>query len=327
MTTIDRLMASSAAGDFAGENMEFAADVIAGLSRPRKTLSCRWFYDARGSALFEEITELPEYYPTRAETLILNAHAAEIAKRTEAGSVLVEYGSGSSRKTQILIEALPALAAYVPIDISESALDEARARLEERTPGLRVFPVVGDFLAEIDLPKDLIGRPRLGFFPGSTIGNLARGAATDLLQTMGMRLGRSARLVVGIDLLKAPALLIPAYDDAQGVTAAFNLNLLERINRELAGDFDLDGFRHEAIWNAGESRIEMHLVSVCAQRAHVLGRTFDFAPGERIHTENSHKYSLDDFTTLARRAGFRTLERWVDDQDLFSVHDLVFDQA
>jgi dimethylhistidine N-methyltransferase len=327
MNTHDTSLASRSASDFTADKMEFAADVIAGLSQPRKSLSCRWLYDARGSALFEDITELPEYYPTRTETLILHAHADEIAARTKAGSLLVEYGSGSSRKTEILLSAIASLAAYVPIDVSDAALEEARARLAERMPDLRVFPVVGDFLAEIDLPKDLARRPRLGFFPGSTIGNLTRGAATDLLHTMGQRLGSSSRLVLGVDLVKDPAVLVPAYDDAQGVTAAFNLNLLARINRELDGDFDLDQFRHQAIWNPDESRIEMHLLSLRAQRVHILDRTFEFGAGERVHTENSHKYKLDDFTALARRAGYRTLDRWTDDNNLFSVHDLAFDPA
>jgi len=327
MNTHNTSFASRTGSDFTADKMEFAADVIAGLSQPRKSLSCRWLYDARGSALFEDITELPEYYPTRTETLILRAHADEIAARTKAGSILVEYGSGSSRKTEILLSAIQALAAYVPIDVSDAALEEAKERLAERMPGLRVFPVVGDFLAEIDLPKDLSQRPRLGFFPGSTIGNLTRGAAADLLRTMGERLGSSSRLVVGVDLIKDPALLVPAYDDAQGVTAAFNLNLLTRINRELDGDFDLAQFRHEAIWNADESRIEMHLLSLRAQRVHILDKTFEFDADERVHTENSHKYSPDDFTALTRRAGYRTLDRWTDEQKLFSVHDLVFDPA
>jgi dimethylhistidine N-methyltransferase len=327
MNSHDTSLASRSASDFTADKMEFAADVIAGLSQPRKSLSCRWLYDARGSALFEDITELPEYYPTRTETSILRDHADEIAARTKAGSLLVEYGSGSSRKTEILLSAIASLAAYVPIDVSDAALEEARARLAERMPDLRVFPVVGDFLAEIDLPKDLAQRPRLGFFPGSTIGNLTRGAATDLLHTMGQRLGPSSRLVLGVDLVKDPAVLVPAYDDAQGVTAAFNLNLLARINRELDGDFDLDQFRHEAIWNADESRIEMHLLSLRDQRVHILDKTFEFGAGERVHTENSHKYKLDDFTALAHRAGYRTLDRWTDENDLFSVHDLVFDLA
>jgi dimethylhistidine N-methyltransferase len=306
------------------DKMEFAADVIHGLSQPSKSLSCRWFYDAKGSDLFEQITELPEYYPTRTETRILQDCVPAIVARTEAGSVLVEYGSGSSRKTEILLSALNKLAAYVPIDVSEAALEDARARLSAKIPGLRIFPVIGDFLAEIDLPASLRQKPRLGFFPGSTIGNLTRDAAQGLLRTMGERLGPHSRLIVGVDLIKDPTVLVPAYDDAAGVTAEFNLNVLERINRELSGTFDVDAFEHRAIWNAAQSRIEMHLESRRQQTAQVLDRTFDFAAGERIHTENSHKYSLDGFSELARKAGFETLERWTDANSLFSVHDLRF---
>ncbi|MDH7796940.1 MULTISPECIES: L-histidine N(alpha)-methyltransferase [unclassified Beijerinckia] len=306
------------------DKMEFAADVIHGLSQPNKTLSCRWFYDAKGSDLFEQITELPEYYPTRTETRILQACAPAIAQRTQPGSILVEYGSGSSRKTEILLSALHDLAAYVPIDVSEAALDEATERLTAQMPHLDIFPVVGDFLAEIDLPAQLRQKPRLGFFPGSTIGNLTRDAAQGLLHTMGERLGPMSRLIVGVDLIKDPAILVPAYDDAAGVTADFNLNVLARINRELSGTFDLDAFAHRAIWNENQERIEMHLESRRHQTVRILDRTFDFAAGEHIHTENSHKYSLDGFTELARKAGFQTLERWTDESHLFSVHDLRF---
>lgn len=307
------------------DKMEFAADVIHGLSQPGKTLSCRWFYDAIGSDLFEQITELPEYYPTRTETRILQNCVADIAARTQAGSVLVEYGSGSSRKTEILLSALPQLAAYVPIDVSEAALNEATQRLSAKMPRLQIFPVVGDFLAEIDLPQSFRQKPRLGFFPGSTIGNLTRDAAQGLLRTMGERLGAQSRLIVGVDLIKDPAILVPAYDDAAGVTADFNLNVLARINRELGGTFDLDAFVHRAVWNAAQERIEMHLESRRAQTVQILDRTFEFSAGERIHTENSHKYSLAGFAALAESAGFHTLHSWTDENHLFSVHDLRFD--
>ena len=303
----------------------FAADVIAGLSKAAKTLPCRWLYDARGSELFEAITELPEYYPTRTETSILAARAAEIAAATAPGSVLVEFGSGSSRKTEIVIAALDRPAAYVPIDVSQSALDDARARLAQRFPRLRVVPVVGDFLADVPWPSDLVGAPRLGFFPGSTIGNLTRGGARDLLVAMGHRLGLGQRLVIGADLQKDLGRLLPAYDDAQGVTAAFNLNLLTRINRELGADFDVSGFAHEAVWNADESRVEMHLVSLKAQSVRLLDRRIAFAPQERIHTENSCKYTLEGFRALAGEAGWRVRASWTDADALFSVHDLVFE--
>lgn len=303
---------------------KFAADVIAGLSKADKDLPCRWFYDARGSELFEEITRLPEYYPTRTEAAILTRHAAEIGRRTAPGSVLVEFGSGSSRKTEIVLKAMPQLAAYVPIDVSPSALAEARTRLAHRFPQLQVLPVVGDFLAEPRLPADLRLAPRLGFFPGSTIGNLPPRDACSLLKHFGKTLRGGSRLVIGVDLRKAADLLAPAYDDRRGVTAAFNLNLLHRINRELGGDFDLESFAHEAVWNDADSRIEMRLVSLRPQTAYVLGRRFGFGEGERIHTENSYKHTIEGFRALAEEAGWRALVTWTDDEDLFSVHEFAW---
>ena len=302
---------------------DFAAAVIAGLSQAQKSLPCRYFYDARGSELFEEITELAEYYPTRTELAILRAHAGELAQRVAPGSVLVEFGSGSSRKTEVLLDAMPGLAAYVAIDVSDSALEGARARLEARYPRLRVITRVGDFRMALDLPAELAGAPRLGFFPGSTIGNLTREEAVGLMGDMGRSLGAGARLVIGADLRKDMARLLAAYDDAKGVTAAFNLNLLTRINRELGADFDLSGFAHEAFFDPDESRIEMRLVSLRAQQVHVLGRGFSFGAQERIHTENSHKYTVEDFEALARRAGWLPFALWRDPQHLFSVHELI----
>ena len=302
---------------------DFAAAVIAGLSQAQKSLPCRYFYDARGSELFEEITELAEYYPTRTELAILRAHAGELAQRVAPGSVLVEFGSGSSRKTEVLLDAMPGLAAYVAIDVSVSALEGARERLEARYPGLCVITRVGDFRMPLDLPAELAGAPRLGFFPGSTIGNLTREEAVGLMGDMGRSLGAGARLVIGADLRKDVARLLAAYDDASGVTAAFNLNLLTRINRELGADFDLSGFAHEAFFDPDESRIEMRLVSLRAQEVHVLGRGFSFGAQERIHTENSHKYTVEDFEALARRAGWLPFALWRDPQHLFSVHELI----
>ena len=302
---------------------DFAAAVIAGLSQAQKSLPCRYFYDARGSELFEEITELAEYYPTRTELAILRAHAGELAQRVAPGSVLVEFGSGSSRKTEVLLDAMPGLAAYVAIDVSVSALEGARERLEARYPGLCVITRVGDFRMALDLPAELAGAPRLGFFPGSTIGNLTRDEAVGLMGDMGRSLGAGARLVIGADLRKDVARLLAAYDDARGVTAAFNLNLLTRINRELGADFDLSGFAHEAFFDPNESRIEMRLVSLRAQQVHVLGRGFSFGAQERIHTENSHKYTVEDFEALARRAGWLPFALWRDPHHLFSVHELI----
>ena len=301
---------------------EFATAVLAGLSQGAKCLPCRYFYDARGSDLFEQITELDEYYPTRTEIGILHARVQEIAARTPRGAVLVEFGSGSSRKSEILLDAMPDLAAYVAIDVSAAALKGARERLATRYPDLRVLTVEGDFRAPLGLSDQLARAPKLGFFPGSTIGNLTREEAAGLLGDMATTLGHGARLVIGADLRKDVRRLLSAYDDARGVTAAFNLNLLVRINRELGGDFDLDGFAHEAFFDPMESRIEMRLVSRRAQTVHVLGQRFAFAECERIHTENSHKYTVEDFQSLARRAGWQGLAVWCDPEHLFRVHVL-----
>ncbi len=305
------------------EDGSFAQATLAGLAAARKTLPCRFFYDARGSELFEQITAVPEYYPTRTEAAILERCAGEVAVETPRGAVLVEFGSGSSRKTEILLTALDALCAYVPIDVSASALEEAKERLSRRFPSLAVHGIVGDFRSELVLPAELSGRPRLGFFPGSTIGNFVPEEAAALLKDMAVSLGRGGRLIIGVDLRKDPGQMVPAYNDAAGVTAAFNLNLLVRANRELGADFDLEGFRHEAVFNAAGSRIEMHLVSTRNQTVSLLGRRFAFEAGESIHTENSHKYSIGDFAELARGAGWDPHRVWTDDLHLFSVHELV----
>lgn len=300
----------------------FAHDVAEGLSKPQKSLPCRYFYDARGSQLFEEITALDEYYPTRTEASILRDCAAEIAARTQPGSCLVEFGSGSSAKTQIILDALPQLAAYVAIDVSESALEEARARLAQLYPLLRVECVVADFGADFTMPRDLLGAPRLGFFPGSTIGNFEPAQAQKLLGHFAQSLGPGSRLVIGVDLEKDPAILLPAYDDARGVTAAFNLNLLARINRELGADFDLTAFGHESRWNAQAGRVEMHLVSLRDQSVRVGRLEVHFTRGETIHTENSHKWRVETFSSLAQRAGWLSGAVWCDGAHLFSVHEL-----
>jgi dimethylhistidine N-methyltransferase len=301
---------------------DFAQAVITGLSQRQKSLPCRFFYDARGSALFEEITELPEYYPTRTEAAILSAHAADIAAGFAAGGVIVEFGSGSSRKTEILLAELPGIAAYVAIDVSPSALADAQARLRRRFPLVPMVPIVGDFATPIALPKELAEHPKLGFFPGSTIGNFLRADARGLLANMGRVLGPGSRLVIGVDLKKNLDILLPAYDDAAGVTAAFNLNLLRRVNDELGGDFDLRRFFHRALYNETEGRIEMHIVSRVAQTVSVLGHTFAFAAGETIHTENSHKYTIRQFAEMARAAGWTMRNVFTDTDQLFSVHDL-----
>jgi dimethylhistidine N-methyltransferase len=302
---------------------DFAEAVVAGLSSSPKTLPCRYFYDARGSELFEAITDLPEYYPTRTETAILAAHASDVADRVADGAILVEFGSGSSRKTELLLAEMLDLAAYVPIDVSDSALAGAKERLETRFPALHVHPILGNFTDEVIYPFDLSSRPKVGFFPGSTIGNLTPSEAVELLAGMGRTLGPDGRLIIGVDLKKDPHTLVGAYNDAAGVTAAFNLNLLTRINRELRATFDLTQFRHDAVYNPREGRIEMYLVSERAQQAGIIGHTFSFAKGERIHTENSYKYTVPEFQELARHAGWEPQEVWTDRDSLFSVHELV----
>lgn len=306
-----------------GPDDEFAAGVIEGLSRPHKSLPCRFFYDARGSELFEQITRLPEYYPTRTEVSILEAHVSEIVEDVRDGAILVEFGSGSSRKTEILLNGLPRLRAYVPIDVSESALQDAKGRLLERFPALDVRLIVGDFSKPVAFPADLADLHKTGFFPGSTIGNLGPFAAAQLLAAMRGVLSPGGRLIVGVDLKKDARKLVCAYDDAAGVTASFNLNLLERINRELEGSFDLDGFRHKAIYDPREGRVEMHIVSAKDQMVRILGQWFKFFAGETMHTENSYKYTIGQFQELARSAGWTPARVWTDDGNLFSVHELI----
>ncbi|MBX9588234.1 MAG: L-histidine N(alpha)-methyltransferase [Hyphomonadaceae bacterium] len=301
----------------------FAFAVLEGLSGPHKTLPCRFFYDARGSELFEEITRLPEYYPTRTETAILESNAADIAGGVPDGGVLVEFGSGSSLKTEILIQQQPRLGAYVSIDVSASALSSATTRLAGRFPGLDVRPIVGDFSYPMALPPDLAGRHKTGFFPGSTIGNLAPPEAVSLLRVFRAALSPGGRLIVGADLKKDARKLVLAYNDAAGVTAEFNLNLLYRINRELGGTFDPGAFRHEAIYNPREGRIEMHLESLRDQDVKIRHHRIRFRAGERIHTENSYKYSVCEFQELARSADWLPRRVWTDADNLFSVHELV----
>jgi len=321
MPAAARLDRSLPAG-LAAERREFAGAVLEGLSATPKRLACRYLYDRRGSALFEEITGLDEYYPTRAEIEILQANAEQLAAGAGRDATLVEFGSGSSRKTEILLDAMPELGAYVPIDVSQSVLAEARARLARRYPGLDIRPIVADFSRPVALPPDLGAGPRIGFFPGSTIGNLEPAEAVALLAAFLRMLAPQGRLIVGVDLMKDEARLRLAYDDPAGVTAAFNLNLLERINRELGEAFDPDAFRHEARVDVARGRVEMHLVSERDQTVELLGRRFHFRRGETIHTENSHKYTLAGFQRLAAEAGWRARNAWSDDERLFSVHDL-----
>ncbi len=305
--------------DAASVDADFAEAVLAGLGAERKYLLSKHLYDAEGSALFDRITELEDYYPTRTEAAILRASAARLADHLPPGAALVEPGAGSGEKTRILLDALPGLGAYAPVDISGEHLEAAAARLRADYPDLPVHAVVADFASRFALPEAVAGMPAVVFFPGSTIGNFTKPAARDLLAAFRAIPG-VAGLVIGVDLPKDPARLVRAYDDGEGVTAAFNLNLLARINRELAGDFDLEAFAHEARWNADESRIEMHLRSLRRQRVRVLGRTFDFADGETIHTENSHKFPVDGFRAIAASAGWAPVDLWLDPERLFSVH-------
>ncbi|WP_029004359.1 L-histidine N(alpha)-methyltransferase [Azorhizobium doebereinerae] len=300
----------------------FAADLAAGLAARPKRLAPKYFYDAAGSALFEEITRQKEYYPTRAEMEILRAHAAEIGALVPEGAALVEFGSGSSAKVRLLLDAMPGLAAYVPVDISGDFLTQAAAALRAEAPGLAVLPVAADFTQPFALPEAVRGRPLVGFFPGSTIGNFDPDAARAFLAHARRTLGAGSRFIVGVDLVKDPRLLDAAYNDAAGVTARFNLNLLARANRELATDFDLAAFTHRAVFNAPARRIEMHLVSRRAQAVHLAGRAFPFAAGESLHTESSYKYTPDGFRDLAAAAGWTPGRLWTDAAGLFSVHVL-----
>jgi dimethylhistidine N-methyltransferase len=302
--------------------------VIAGLSLPQKTLPPKYFYDARGSRLFEAICNLPEYYPTRAELALTRAHLADIGRFAGSGSELIEYGSGASLKTRLLIGRLkPAL--YVPVDISESALHRASARLAREFPWLDIAGVVGDFSRPLKLPmfrsrgRGGRGGRRVIYFPGSTIGNLVPHEAHAFLSMTRGLVGAGGAMLVGVDLKKDANILHAAYNDAKGVTAAFNLNLLARINAELDGDFDLGRFRHYAYYNAARGRIEMHLVSLVRQHARVGRHRFQFEAGETIHTENSCKYSVDEFRALAAEAGFGSAKVWLDPRGLFSLHGLL----
>jgi dimethylhistidine N-methyltransferase len=297
-------------------------DVVGGLTAQPKRLSPKYFYDEAGSQLFEAITELPEYYPTRCELEILRQNAARMARLLPADTALVEFGSGSTRKARILLDASPAISAYVPVDISAEMLAQEASDLRRDRPDLAVMPVAADFTAPFRLPAALAFRPRTGFFPGSTIGNFDPHEACDFLRHAARMLGAGAMLIIGFDLVKDPAVLDAAYNDAAGVTAAFNLNLLVRLNRELGADFDLNAFAHRAFYNARKRRIEMHVVSRCRQQVKVCGHAIAFDIGETIHTECSYKFTLAEFGALARSAGWAPVESWTDTRGYFSVQAL-----
>jgi L-histidine Nalpha-methyltransferase len=305
------------------QDISFADDlseILAGLSAKPKALPPKFFYDERGSQLFDTICELPEYYPTRTELSIMQTHIDEIAARVGPQASLIEFGSGSSLKTRLLLERLDRLAAYVPVDISREHLTTAAESLAAEFPGVEIWPVLADFMQPFDLPDPSVMPLRnIVYFPGSTIGNFAPQDAHELLQVMYQEAGDDGALLIGVDLQKDPDLIELAYNDSAGVTAEFNLNMLARINREFGANFDLQLFRHRARYDAAHGRIEMHLVSECEQVVRLGGRSFRFARGEALLTEHSHKYTLAQFGEMARRAGFVVDAVWTDPAQLFSV--------
>jgi len=303
------------------ETTAFAADVVAGLTVTPKRLPPKYFYDQAGSELFERITTLPEYYPTRCELDILHAHAKDIAALIPDGAALIEFGSGASTKTRIVLRAAK-LAAYVPVDISAEFLDVQVNTLKREFPEVAMLPVAADFSQTFALPVAAQSMPRTGFFPGSTIGNLEPHEAAAFLRQAGRILGPRASFIVGVDLIKDEKVLHAAYNDRQGVTAQFNRNLLTRINRELGAKFNLASFEHHAFYNRERSRIEMHLASLKRQRVTVCGERLEFRAGETIHTENSYKYSIESFGAIARGAGWTPVAVWTDKDNYFSVQVL-----
>ncbi len=298
--------------------------ILAGLMAPQKRLSPKYFYDETGSRLFDEICTLPEYYPTRTERAIMDEHLGEMAKLIGPRAAVVEFGSGSSQKIRQLLEGLDDPVAYVPVDISEHYLSGMAHALARDFPSLQVLPVYADFTRPFALPTYRTMPARnLIFFPGSTIGNFERDDAAALLEVMRLEAGVGGALLIGVDRKKDPAILHAAYNDAAGVTAAFNLNVLRRLNNELGARFDLTAFRHEAIYDEARGRIEMRLVSRVAQRVRIAGHVLDFAAGEHIVTEYSHKYADDEFNELATSAGWSPVQRWQDTGGYFSVHYLL----
>jgi dimethylhistidine N-methyltransferase len=299
------------------QTLAFRDDVIAGLSAPIPAIPARWLYDRRGSELFDDITRLPSYYPTRTETGIFHEIMPDVAARVPKGAVVVEFGAGSQTKTPILLEAI-APAAYVPVDISGDYLEQSASELQQRFPSVEVIPVVADFARPFSLPGGIERLPRLGFFPGSTIGNFVPWSGTDLLRQFRALLGPGSQLLIGMDRVKPVERLLAAYDDPEGVTAQFNLNLLTRINRELDADIPVDAFRHEARWNDILSRIEMHLVATRDVEFSISGRNFRFGKGKSIHTENSHKYGQRGGRVLLLAGGWTPIAEWADDAGDFA---------
>lgn len=302
---------------------EVVSLALAGLAATPKTLPAKLFYDEEGCRLFYEITRLPEYYLTRTELALLRDIAPCVAAELDDRTVLVEYGASDETKARLLLDQ-GAFRAYVPVDVAGDALGRMAVRLGDRRE-LEIFPIAADFTAPLALPPEVDGLPRLGFFPGSTIGNLDPPDARRFLRQARATLGPGARMLVGVDLRKDPAILIPAYDDRAGVTAAFNLNLLRRLNREAGANFELAAFAHRSIWNDAESRIEMHLESLRDQSVRIAGRVIRFSAGETIHTENSYKHERAAFARLTADAGWRRIALWTDAAELFSIHLLATD--
>ena len=300
------------------QTLAFRDDVLAGLSAPIPAIPARWLYDRRGSELFDEITRLPSYYPTRTETAIFHSVMPEVAARIPAGAVIVEFGAGSQTKTPILLEAIQP-AAYVPVDISGDYLEQSAAELQQRFPNIEVMPVVADFARPFTLPGGIEHLPKLGFFPGSTIGNFVPWSATDLLRQFRALLGPGSQLLIGMDRVKPIERLIAAYDDPEGVTAQFTLNMLTRVNRELDGDIPIEAFRHDARWNDILSRIEIHLVATQDVSFTVSGRSFSVKHGSSIHIENSHKYGQRGARVLLLAGGWTPIAEWSDPASDFAV--------
>jgi len=300
------------------QTLAFRDDVLAGLSAPIPAIPARWLYDHRGSELFDDITRLSTYYPTRTETKLLADIISDVAARVPPGSVVIEFGAGSATKTPLLLEAIRP-AAYVPVDISGDYLEQSAAELQQRFPGLEVIPVVADFARPFGLPGGIEHLSRLGFFPGSTIGNFVPWSATDLLRQFRTLLGQGAQLLIGMDRVKPVERLIAAYDDPEGVTAQFTLNLLTRINRELDGDIPVDAFRHEARWNDILSRIEIHLVATRDVAFTISGRRFAFSADSSIHAENSHKYGPRGARLMLLAGGWTPVAEWNDAAGDFSI--------
>jgi len=301
-----------------GVDLAFRADVLRGLSESQKAIPARWFYDLKGSELFEAITQLPEYYPTRAETSLLKAHGRDIAQAIGPNRAVVEFGSGSSVKTPLLLQQVNA-AAYLPLDISGEFLRQSSRELATKFPELPIIPIEANFMQAVELPASVRHLDMVGFFPGSTIGNMVPHTAIDLLRSMRDTLGPRSQLLIGVDRVKDVQRLVAAYDDAQGVTAQFNLNLIDRINAELGGTMPRDRFRHVARWNEDWSRIEMHLEALDDMDFEVAGQAMMMQRGETIHTENSHKYTLNQARLLLQAGGWTPIDHWMDEAEDFMV--------